>query len=114
MRASQAAFERSDFFVSLVLADVQLAAGDAEQACGIALRAITSGEQIRSTRCVSYLCEFGEHLPTGDHGVIAESARRPQAHGSGESLRDGRGLKTKAGRMIVVSFRFWIMTGFDT
>jgi hypothetical protein len=72
IRASQAAFGRSDFLASLVLADAQLAAGDAEQACDIALRAITSGEQIRSARCVSYLREFGSHLPTGDHGVIAE------------------------------------------
>jgi hypothetical protein len=56
-------FGRSDFFVSLVLADAHLAAGDTEQACGVALRALTAGEQIRSVRCVSYLREFSKHLP---------------------------------------------------
>ena len=72
IKASEAAFGRSDFFVSLVLADAQLAAGDAEQACHIALKAISSGDQIRSARCVSYLREFGKHLPAGANDAIAE------------------------------------------
>ena len=71
-RASEAAFGRSDFFVSLVLADAQVAAGDAEQACDVALKAISSGDQIRSARCVSYLREFSKHLPIGANGAIAE------------------------------------------
>ena len=70
--AASAAFGRSDFFVSLVLADAQLAAGDAEQACSIALTALSSGDQIRSARCVSYLREFGKHLPASANGAIAE------------------------------------------
>ena len=53
LKASEA-FGRSDFFVSLVLAYAQLAVGDAEQACSTALKAISSGDQIRSARCVSY------------------------------------------------------------
>jgi tetratricopeptide (TPR) repeat protein len=65
-------FGRSDFFVSLVLADAQLAAGNAEQACDIALKAISSGDQIRSARCVSYLREFSKHLPTSTNGAITE------------------------------------------
>ena len=45
LKASEATFGRSDFFVSLVLADAHLAAGDAEQACAMVLRAISSGDQ---------------------------------------------------------------------
>jgi hypothetical protein len=72
LKASETAFGRSDFFVSLVLADAQLAAGDAEQACALALKAISSGEQIRSARCVSYLREFARNLPATANGPIAE------------------------------------------
>jgi transcriptional regulator with XRE-family HTH domain len=64
-------FARSDFFVSLVLADAHLAAGDVEQACKVTLHALTGGEHIRSARCVSYLREFMGHLPTtGNRGLI--------------------------------------------
>lgn len=55
-------FVRSDFFVTMVLADAHLAAGDLEQACSVTLRALTEGEQIRSARCVNYLREFRERL----------------------------------------------------
>jgi hypothetical protein len=57
-------FGRSDFFVTMVLADAHLAAGELEQACGVALKALTEGEQIRSARCVSYLREFRQQLAT--------------------------------------------------
>jgi hypothetical protein len=72
LQASMAASGRSDFFVSLVLADAQLAAGDAEQACDTALKAMAAGDQIRSARCVSYLREFGRHLPADAVGAVAE------------------------------------------
>jgi hypothetical protein len=72
VKASEATFGRSDFFVSLVLADAQLAAGDPEQACSIALKAMSSGDLIRSARCVSYLREFGKHLPASATGAVAE------------------------------------------
>jgi hypothetical protein len=65
-------FRRSDFFVLLVLADAHLAAGDAEQACNVALRALTYGEQIRSARCVSYLREFNKHLPGDAQRPVVE------------------------------------------
>jgi hypothetical protein len=71
LKASEATFGRSDFFVSLVLADAHLAAGDAEQACAMVLRAISSGDQIRSARCVSYLREFARNLPVNANGPIA-------------------------------------------
>jgi hypothetical protein len=80
LKASEAAFGRSDFFVSLVLADAHLAAGDAEQACTMVLKAISSGDQIRSARCVSYLREFARNLPANANGPIA--AFREEAAGS--------------------------------
>ncbi len=57
-----AGFVRSDFFATMVLADAHLAAGELEQACATALRALTDGELIRSARCVRYLGEFQRHL----------------------------------------------------
>ncbi len=65
-------FARSDFFVSIVLADAHLKAGDIEQACNVTLRALTAGEQIRSARCVSYLREFMGHLPFTDSRALAD------------------------------------------
>ena len=73
-------FARSDFFVSIVLADAHLAAGDIEQACTVTLRALNAGEQIRSARCVSYLREFIGHLPATSNRGLAEF--REQAAGS--------------------------------
>jgi hypothetical protein len=46
----------------MVLADAYLAAGDLEQACMTALRALTEGDMMRSARCVNYLREFRQHL----------------------------------------------------
>jgi hypothetical protein len=57
-----ATFLRSDFFAAIVLADAHLAAGELEQACSIALKALGAGEQIRSARCVNYLREFAQRL----------------------------------------------------
>ena len=66
-------FVRSDFFVTMVLADAHLAAGDLEQGCATALRALTAGELIRSGRCVNYLREFRQHLVrTGDATVVTD------------------------------------------
>jgi hypothetical protein len=65
-------FARSDFFVTLVLADAHLAAGDLEQACTVTFRALTAGDQIRSARCVGYLREFISHLPTSGSGALTD------------------------------------------
>jgi transcriptional regulator with XRE-family HTH domain len=65
-------FVRSDFFVSLVLADSHLAAGDIEQACSVTLTALTAGEQVRSARCIRYLRDFIQHLPTSDNRALAD------------------------------------------
>ncbi|MFI1092889.1 hypothetical protein [Streptomyces sp. NPDC020917] len=53
---------RSDFFVTMVLADAHLRAGDVEEACRVALDALDLGEQVRSARCVSYLSDFRRGL----------------------------------------------------
>ena len=49
---------RSDFFVTIVLADAHLRAGDVDEACRVTLDALDLGEQLHSARCVSYLREF--------------------------------------------------------
>jgi hypothetical protein len=63
---------RSDFFVTLVLADSHLAHGDLEQACKVTLHALDAGDQIRSARCVGYLREFIGHLPASDGSVLTD------------------------------------------
>jgi len=70
--ATSGEFARSDFFVSIVLADAHVKAGDIEQACNISLQALTAGEQIRSARCVSYLREFMSHLPATNSRALAD------------------------------------------
>jgi transcriptional regulator with XRE-family HTH domain len=66
-------FQRSDFFATIVLADAHMAAGEIEQACGVALKALTAGEQIRSARCINYLREFRNRLTrTSDSSVVIE------------------------------------------
>jgi tetratricopeptide (TPR) repeat protein len=60
---------RSDFFVTMVLADAQLRAGEAEQACLGALGALRLGEQLKSARCVRYLRDFHESLTSTANSV---------------------------------------------
>jgi hypothetical protein len=46
----------------MVLADAHLRAGDAEQACRVALDALRLGEPLKSARCATYLREFQANL----------------------------------------------------
>lgn len=70
---NETAFARSDFFVTMVLADAHLAAGELDLACNVALRALTSGEQIRSARCIGYLRDFRKRLMAiGDNSGAAD------------------------------------------
>jgi ATP/maltotriose-dependent transcriptional regulator MalT len=55
-------YQRSDFFATMVLADAHLRAGEAEEACQVALDALRLGEQLKSARCVSYVREFSASL----------------------------------------------------
>lgn len=71
-QSDDAQFVRSDFFVSIVLADSHLAARNFEQACSVALHALGAGEQIRSARCVRYLREFMQHLPASGNTALAD------------------------------------------
>ena len=72
-------FLRSDFFVTMVLADAHLAAGDLEQACSVALKALNEGGQIRSARCVIYLREFRQRLATAGNSRSAAEFREQAA-----------------------------------
>jgi hypothetical protein len=58
---------RSDFFVSVVLADAHLGAGDLEAACSVALDALDFGEELKSARAVSYVRDFRRHLAPYAH-----------------------------------------------
>jgi ATP/maltotriose-dependent transcriptional regulator MalT len=62
---------RSDFFVTMVLADAHLRAGDVEEACRVTLDALDLGEQLRSARAVSYLAEFRQGLAHRGSGRAA-------------------------------------------
>src|SRR4051812_45115950 len=48
---------RTDFFVTMVLADAYLAQGEVEQACQTALKALRIGEGLKSARCAAYVGE---------------------------------------------------------
>ena len=74
-------FLRSDFFATIVLADAYLAAGQLEQACAVALKALAAGEQIRSARCVNYLRDFRQRLASVGE-CTAVTAFREQADAS--------------------------------
>jgi hypothetical protein len=53
---------RSDFFVTMVLADSYLGTGEVELACQIALDAMRHGEQLKSARCLRYLRDLRARL----------------------------------------------------
>jgi transcriptional regulator with XRE-family HTH domain/tetratricopeptide (TPR) repeat protein len=59
---SDGQYARSDFFVSMVLADSLADQGDPEQACHAALDALRIGEALTSARCVAYVREFRHRL----------------------------------------------------
>lgn len=72
---------RSDFFATMVLADAHLHAGDAEEACRVALDALDLGEQLKSARCVSYLREFRNGLSTaGDTAAVRTFREQVSEH----------------------------------
>lgn len=55
-------YVRSDFFVTMVLADAYLDQGEAEEACRVALTGLEIGERLKSARCRSYVDEFRQRL----------------------------------------------------
>jgi hypothetical protein len=62
---SAGASARSDFFVTMVLADGHLAAGDLDAAADAARRALDLGQALKSARCAQYLRQFRQRL--SDH-----------------------------------------------
>jgi hypothetical protein len=72
---------RSDFFVTMVLADAHLRAGEVEEACRVALDALDLGEQLRSARCVSYLRQFRHELaPHAKSAAVLELHEQAAGH----------------------------------
>jgi hypothetical protein len=64
---------RSDFFVTMVLADGYLAAREVEQACAVARRALDIGEQLKSGRSVEYVRRFRQRLaPLAEVAAVRE------------------------------------------
>jgi hypothetical protein len=66
---------RSDFFVTMVLADAYLGVGEEELACQTALDAMTQGERLRSARCARYVRDFRARL-----APVASAAAVRQLH----------------------------------
>lgn len=68
---------RSDFFVTMVLADAHLDRGDVDEACDVALRALELGEQLKSARCAAYVDEFRTRLSrVGDIPAVRDFTER--------------------------------------
>lgn len=63
---SDSQYPRSDFFVTMVLADAYADQDDPEQACQTAMTALHAGEALSSARCVAYLREFRQRLDRFD------------------------------------------------
>lgn len=64
---------RSDFFATMVLADAHLRAGDADEACRVALDALDLGEQLKSARCVSYVADFRQNLVAASSSAVVRT-----------------------------------------
>lgn len=72
-------YRRSDFFATMVLADAFLDPGEAEQACEVALRALSIGEQLKSARCGAYVKEFRQRLDKLDDNATARDFKEQAA-----------------------------------
>ena len=72
---------RSDFFVTMVLADAYLGVGEVELACRTALDAMNQGEALRSARCARYVRDFRARL-----APIASAAPVRQLHEEAAAL----------------------------
>lgn len=63
-------YVRSDFFVTMVLADSYLDQGESEEACRVALTGLEIGEQLKSARCRAYVDEFRARLSRVDNSQV--------------------------------------------
>jgi tetratricopeptide (TPR) repeat protein len=72
---------RSDFFVTMVLAEGYLAHGELEQACATARQALDIGQRLKSARCAEYLRHFRHGVqPFAETAVVRELAERGTEH----------------------------------
>ena len=87
MASTDGQYPRSDFFVTMVLADAYADQDDPEQACQTALGALQLGEALTSARCVAYLREFRERLDRFDGNPAVRDFQRPgrRIHPVGQS-----------------------------
>ena len=76
---SDGQYPRSDFFVTMVLADAYADLGDPEQACDAALGALRLGQALTSARCVAYLREFRQRLDRFDRNRAVRDFREQAA-----------------------------------
>lgn len=66
-------YVRSDFFVTMVLADSYLDQGEAEEACRVALTGLEIDERLKSARCRTYVDEFRQRLSrVGNSPVVRD------------------------------------------
>lgn len=73
-------YVRSDFFVTMVLADSYLDQGEAEEACRVALRGLEIGENLKSARCRVYVDEFRQRLQRlGNSPVVRDFNEQARA-----------------------------------
>jgi transcriptional regulator with XRE-family HTH domain len=78
---SDGEYARSDFFVTMVLADAFADQADADQACSVALDALRIGEALTSARCVTYVREFRRRLNRfGDNPAVRDFTEQAAAH----------------------------------
>ncbi|MDQ2877105.1 MAG: XRE family transcriptional regulator [Actinomycetota bacterium] len=78
---SDGEYARSDFFVSMVLADALADQDDPEQACQAALGALSIGQALTSARCVTYVREFRQRLDRfGDHPAVRDFTEQAAGH----------------------------------
>jgi hypothetical protein len=70
---------RSDFFVTMVLAEAHLGSGNVEEACATALDALQLGQQVQSARCSEYLASFRAKLAAFPSAAVVRGFREQAA-----------------------------------
>jgi hypothetical protein len=71
---------RSDFFATMVQAEVYINQGEIERGCEIAKAALHLGEGLKSARCVQYVREFRERVSPTMRGAVEFRAFVEEAH----------------------------------
>lgn len=78
---SDGQYARSDFFITMVLADALADQDEPGQACQTALNALRAGATVTSARCVTYVREFRARLARfGDSTELRDFARQAASY----------------------------------